>query len=237
MTKTTFPRLFAIGLGNMRTLSERPSRHLSKLALCFGAAVALAAPAHAGMISDGGFESAVPGIYGPGAIGDGWTVLTGAIGIINSGEGLGAAYDGVNYADLDQGLNVNALGQTVATTVGESYTVSFWLGDDAGSDPVVVNFGGNTLLNANTPPGLGFDNGYQYQLYSYVVTATSASSFLDFVSVYNSPNPSGGIGAVIDDVNVTPTPEPATWTAMLIGLVGLGIAGAWRRRATAVRAR
>jgi hypothetical protein len=218
----------------MRTLRKSHFRHLSNLALCFGAAVALAVPAHAGLISDGGFEAAVANIYSPGAIGDGWTVLSGTIEIFNTSAGYGAAHGGVNYADLNYRNTVNALSQAVATTVGQNYTVSFWLGDDVGGDPVTVSFGGATLFNANTPAGLGFaaDN-YQFQFYSYNVTATSASSSLTFTSNYTFPG--GGIGAVIDDVNVvtasSTVPEPATWTAVMAGLVGLGIAGARRRRA------
>ena len=218
----------------MRTLRKSHFRHLSNLALCFVAAVALAVPAHAGLISDGGFEAAAANIYSPGAIGDGWTVLSGTIEILNTSAGFGAAHGGVNYADLNYSNTVNSLSQMVATTIGQNYIVSFWLGDDVGGDPVTVSFGGATLFNANTPAGLGdgADN-YQFQLYSYNVTATSASSSLTFTSNYTFPG--GGIGAVIDDVNVvtasSTVPEPATWIAVTAGLLGLGIAGARRRRA------
>jgi hypothetical protein len=219
---------------NMRTPRKKHFRHRSSLALfCFGAAVALAVPAHADLISDGGFEAAAVNDYSPGAIGDGWTVLSGTIGIFDTGSGFGAAHGGVNYADLDVSSTVNSLTQAVATTVGQNYTVSFWLGDDVGGDPVTVSFGATTLFNANTPVGLGLaaDN-YQWQLHSYTVAATSASSSLTFTSNYTFPGP--GVGAVIDDVNVvaasSPVPEP-TWTAVMAVLVGLGIAGARGRRA------
>lgn len=205
--------------------------HLLNVALCLGAIVSLAMPARAGLISDGGFEAATANTYGPGAIGDGWTVLSGTIGILNTAAGYGSAHGGVNYADLDQSNTVNSLSQVVATAVGQNYTVSFWLGDDVGGDPVTVSFGGTTLFNANTPAGLGFAaNNYQFQFYSYNVTATGASSSLTFSSHYTFSG--AGIGAVIDDVNVVASavPEPATWTAVMAGLVGLGIAGLRRHR-------
>jgi hypothetical protein len=195
--------------------------------------VSLAVPAHAGLISDGGFEAATVAGYGPGAIGDGWAVLSGTIEIFDNSSGFAPAHGGVNYADLDSSNTLNSLTQMVTTSVGQNYTVSFWLGDDAGGDPVTLSFGGTTLFNADTPAGLGLaaDN-FQWQLYSYNVTATSASSSLTFTSQFAFVQ--GGLGAVVDDVNVvagSAVPEPATWTAVMAGLVGLGIAGFGRRRA------
>lgn len=219
-------------IGDMRTRRKSTFLYPWNLALFVGMTVSLAVPAHAGLISDGGFEAVIPNTYNPGAIGDGWTVLSGTIGIFDTADGYGAAHGGVNYADLDQSDTLNSLSQMVTTSIGQNYTVSFWLGDDVGGDPVTVSFGGTTLFNADTPAGLGLaSDNYQWQPYSYNVTATSASSSLTFTSQFAFV--AAGIGAVIDDVNVVASsvPEPATWTAVMAGLVGLGIAGLRRHRA------
>src|SRR5215471_21438948 len=94
---------------------------------------------------NGSFETTVP-VVAPGTFhlfsaGDpgvsGWTVLgPGAnIAVVNTSftqSGLSfVAQSGANWVDLT-GLDANAsegLSQTVATTVGNSYTLTFWIGN------------------------------------------------------------------------------------------------------------
>ncbi len=120
------------------------------------------------------------------------------------------------------------LTQTVPTTNGGSYLVSFYLNDrglnhTTGGTTFDVTFGGTSVL---TTSGIVDTNGYVQ--YSAVVTATAASSDLVF-SCFN-----GGVNYLLDDLSVqAAVPEPSTWAggALLLGATALTLR---RRRSAAL---
>ena len=201
--------------------------------LAFLAAAALL-PSHAvaGLILDGGFESASLAEYTTGPIGDGWSVLGGTIQILDAATGFGSVpHSGTQFADLDFGISVNQLSQTLTTTPGQFYTISFWLSDDVGSNQFSVAFGGDTLTSFITT-ALG-DGNYQQMTFSNV-EATSASTALTFTGQWMFGGAGGGVGTVIDDVDVeaqSTVPEPASWMAAAAGLLALATFCAVRRDA------
>ena len=113
------------------------------------------------------------------------------------------------FGDLDS--NSTTLSQTIATTVGKVYTITYYLAQDtapggAYTNALAVSFDGISLVNATGVPVSGYTD------YSYTVKATTASSVL-------SMKFGDDLGEfLLDDVTVVQkSPEPAAWMLMLGG--------------------
>ncbi len=124
------------------------------------------------------------------------------------------------------GLGYNAsLSQTIATTAGQSYIVSFWLANDDFSK--TSNFqalwsgstAALTLMTSNgSLPNTSFSNAFDYNEFQFEGVATGATTTISFDfqndnAVYH-----------LTDVNASPTPIPATvllFGPALAGLIGL----------------
>jgi hypothetical protein len=128
-----------------------------------GTTMIFATSANASLVSNGGFET--------GDFTD-WT-LSGNLG--TSGVALWVEHSGNYGAYFGAAGSQTFLTQTLATTAGASYDLSFWLENDGGSANLfTVNWNGNvidTLANANT---------FGWTTFSLKVTATSASTPLVF---------------------------------------------------------
>ena len=125
------------------------------------------------------------------------------------------------------GGTVGGLGhltQDIATTPGQTYTVSFWYrSTGAFTNQLFASFAGQTLLDAyNLPAG-------DWLQYSFDVAALGPVSTLD-LGLRNDPNYDA-----LDDVSVTAastvTPEPGTWALLASGLAAVGGVARRRRRA------
>jgi len=156
------------------------------------------------LVINPGFES--------GAFLPGWTNNSGGnfVNASNAHSGTYSAWMGAVGSD-------GSFQQSIATTVGLLYNVSFWLESPGGTpNDFSASFGGvtfYTITNAGAFP---------YTQFMGNITATTASSLLLF-SARQDPS-----YWHVDDVDVHLVPEPGTLG--LIALGALGLVGALRKR-------
>ncbi len=141
------------------------------------------------------------------------------------GIGMNHAQTGTYGVYLGNGCT---LSQSIATTVGQSYTFSFWLRSLVLGQSISASWNAGQPIFVNDTITGGF-----VQL-SAAVTAVGASSTIEFASTINA-----GQYLSIDDISVqstaqtpdgpsTTVPEPSTVALTAAGL--LGVAGAARQR-------
>lgn len=192
-----------------------------------GPIAALATPS---LLTNGSFED------GP-ALGMGsWTIVAsipGWQGDPASGGGIelrrnaaGTAQDGSYFVELDTYRN-SWMTQTVATSAGAHYTLSWYYspraGVDAASNAIEVYWNG-LLLDVNTGSGIGQAD-HQWQLFSADVVGTGGPDTVRFAAAGTSDSYGGSLDNIaLVRANV---PEPAS---LALALAALGLLGAGARR-------
>jgi hypothetical protein len=199
------------------------SRFAKAVALVFAVALAMSCgTASADLVTNGDFET-----------GDftGWTVNPnpGYNFVYVSGNGLVDqvtinANTGSYFAALGYNTGITGIGtvsQTLSTTPGQLYRVSFAYLAEGPSQPGTspdnsfsASFGTDTLFSAFNDNTIGA-TATNWVPESFLVTATSSSTVLSFTS-YNNP-----YYDALDSVSVVAVPEPSS----LVALCGLGMAG------------
>lgn len=179
----------------------------------------LSVSAQANLLTNGSFESNAQanGSWSNYANLIGWT--GGAHGIELRDNVAGAAFDGLNYVELDTTVN-SSMSQNVATNAGETYTLSFAYSPRAGvaaaSNGIAFSWNG-VQIAALTGNGSGAGN--VWQIYSYTVTAIGATSNVAFAAY----GLSDGVGGSLDAVKMTAVPEPTSVALFALGLFGLAL--------------
>jgi PKD repeat protein len=147
-----------------------------------------AAPAYSGLVLNGGFETG-------GFIG--WTG-SGNFSSTSVSTGPSSAHSGTYGLEMGPGLSLGFLSQTLATTPGAPYLLSFWLDSPDGGTPneFLVSWNGTTLFDGTNLPALGWTN------LQFLVTATGAGTVLEF-GFRDDPSYLG-----LDDISVQPAQQP-----------------------------
>lgn len=211
------------------------------------------ADAHANLIDNGSFETTTPTVpsgsfvnFTPGSTGlTDWTVVgpTGTeVSPVNTTFSQECcsfpAEDGNNWLDLT-GANSNndseGISQTVATNIGDQYTVSFYVGnvyDPTGffgtTSTVDVSENGSSL-GAFENSCTTCTNTLVWELFTDTFTATSTSTTLQFLNGDPASDNSNGLDNVslVDD-GPAPTPEPSSLAFLLLSS-GLIVFAGYRR--------
>ncbi len=146
-----------------------------------------------------------------------------------SNNGLTNSPDGGSFVALDGDPNNNAAISTTVNNliIGQKYALSFyWAGAEfaasahsATTDQLTVSFGG---VSQNTNTINVADEGFSgWQLINMQFTANATTQTLSFLAL---GAPSGEPPAsLLDGVSLvaSPVPEPATWSVLFVGFVGL----------------
>lgn len=176
------------------------------------------------LIINGSFEAPPqpPGTYGTYANLPGWT--GGANGIELRDNVAGTAFDGLNFVELDTTAN-SSMFQTVATTAGQAYNLSFAYAPRANvpaSSNGIEAFWDSTLLGTFT--GDGFVSS-AWNVFNFSVLGTGSDT-LKFAAVGRSDS----YGGSLDAVALNATPLPAALPLFATGLGALGLFGWYRKK-------
>lgn len=201
------------------------------------AAALVAAPAQANLLVNGDFETTNNG-FSPTMTPVGWTNIGHSDGVIAYSAFGTPAYDGLYFYDLGGYGNASGpvgdgIQQTVATTPGVSYRLTFGLSseDVSGDATLTVMLDGLSADFPLTSTGTYFGKAFTTQMIDFMATGTTTT-----ISFIESANTSGGnndplIDRVIFEASDISVPEPASLGLLAGGLFGMALL--LRRRRTA----
>ena len=219
--------------------SLQPSRSAVGGASRLLAATLLAvAPVSAATILNPSFES--PDVGPPFSVTSitSWTSVGGSNpGLFDDGSGYFGT-DGKQFLDITGNADTYGRGVSqgsITVIPGTQYTLNFDVGSfrysgvDLGRAAVALTIGGGHTYTGNFVNNLTrpVANGLVWQTMAYSFTPTTPTISLQFLGVNVVPSSSTGIG--LDNIKLTPVPEPAGVGTLLVGMGMFGFAARRRR--------
>lgn len=200
----------------------------------------LALPVRANLITNGSFETPTVPVggftnFGSGSTGiTGWTVTGPEVSIVSgSYTSFGLSFpaeDGTQWLDLtgDNANAVEGVEQTIATTSGVTYDISYFVGnqvDPSGpygtTSTVDVLVDGSVIeKSTNSMGGGGTTQVWQQFMTSF--KAASSSTTIEFLNGDPPNDNTNGLDnvVVVPGPTLTATPEPSTFTLFALALCG-----------------
>ncbi len=221
---------------------------MKSLLVAFAMLAAIPATAATNLVVNGDFESdpASNGGYIQYVGGNtftGWSVLGNDVIVINknyseSGLVFNAQGGSDNAIDLTGGGNTgptDGIVQTVATTLGQMYRLTFYVGNASPTGGNAINYTqpSTIAVSLDGGPAQNFTNavntpfGINYKKFSFKFLAAGPTA-LAFNNATVGDNMLG-----LDTVSVTAVPEPSMWAMLLAGFGFVGFATRRRNRALA----
>lgn len=150
-----------------------------------------------------------------------WTTTDASLGSYYGVDGVGPKNGFFSAYFGGIGPTSDVIAQTLSTSVGEVYEISFWL--DKGS---TTDADSSFIASLDGAPFFTATGNYEFQRIDVEVTATTADGTLSFAA-FDAQD-----FYTLDDVSVTSAiPEPAGYASLALGFLVL----AWRRRAAPAR--
>ena len=205
------------------------------------AAFCLTLPAQADLLTNGSFETptVAPGTFSNFPTGStaitGWTVFGPPVSVVSGtfDAPFFPAQDGTQWLDLTGPTSGGGgVQQTVATTPGQTYNLSFFVGTGFGTTSTVGVLINGSLLTTrtNSTPGAVIN----WEQFTVPFTATSASTLIGFENLDPIGDDSNGLDNVsLNAASPVAVPEPGMLVLVGTALVGLGLLR--RRKATHMR--
>ena len=195
---------------------------VNKLIQCLILASLAGASFAANIVQDPGFEASAADCFGSAActpLHPAWTFVDAASGSLY-GAVLGTPHSGVmaaGFAGTTAG-SYDAIQQTLTTSAGQTYTLSFWLNTGFDHSDAGFQVFWDGALVYDLPAGTDAAHQFAYKQISLAVQATGNSTVLRFAG-YNLPS-----ADYFDDVSVdSAVPEPASWMLAGAGVLALGL--------------